>query len=277
MVTQEHEQTQAAWDSIAARYDEYVTPTDNWALPTDALRRVDLRSGMRFIDVASGSGALSIPAARLGAQVLAVDLSPAMIDRLNARARQEGLPNLAGRVMNGHALDLENDSFDIAGSQFGVMLFPDLPLGIREMMRVTKPGGRVLMVAYGSPMDVEFLGFFMAAMHSVIPDFTGPPMDPPPLPFQVADPEKLRQEMANAGLKDVRVEEGVERLEFSSGKEMWDWVVNSNPLATGMIADLTDGQKTAVQQALDSMLHERSGGSGPAVLTAPVNIGIGTK
>jgi ubiquinone/menaquinone biosynthesis C-methylase UbiE len=277
MTIAELEHTRVAWDAIAGGYDEFVTPTGGWALPEDALRRVGLRPGMRFLDVASGSGALSLPGARLGAQVLAVDLTPGMIERLQARARQEGLSNLEGRVMDGHALELESDTFDIAGSQFGVMLFPDLPRALRELVRVTRPGGRVLMVVFGPPGQVEFLTFFTAAMQAVVPDFTGLPMDPPPLPFQVADPEKFHREMTGAGLKDVRVEPGVERLEFRTGKEMWDWVVNSNPIAGAMIADLTDEQRADVQQVLHGMLRERSAGSGPAVLTAAVNIGIGTK
>lgn len=102
-------------------------------------------------------------------------------------------------------------------------------------------------------------------------------MDPPPLPFQVADPEKLRQELAKAGLTDIRVETVTEKLEFQSGKQMWDWVVNSNPIPVMMVADLTENQKAGVQQVLNKMLHERSGGSGPAVLTNPDHIGIGTK
>ena len=51
-------------------------------LANEGLRRAGLRAGMRFLDVAAGSGALSIPAARLGAQVLATDLSPAMLQLL---------------------------------------------------------------------------------------------------------------------------------------------------------------------------------------------------
>jgi ubiquinone/menaquinone biosynthesis C-methylase UbiE len=270
-------QTRTAWDAIAAGYDEFVTPTGGWALPEEALRRVGLAPGMRFLDVACGSGALSVPGARLGAQVLAVDLSPAMIARLQARARREGLSNLEGRVMDGHALELEDDTFDIAGSQFGVMLFSDLPRALRELVRVTRPGGRVLMVAYGPPGRVEFLTFFMAAMQAVVPGFTGLPVDPPPLPFQVADPEKLRREMVRAGLEDVRVEPHAERLEFRTGERMWDWVVNSNPIALTMVADLTDDQRAEIQRVLHGMLRERSTGSGPTVLTAAVNIGMGTK
>ena len=277
MTTQEQQEIRDAWDKIAAGYDEFVTPSGGMAIAEDALRRVGLRPDMRLLDVAAGSGALSIPAARLGAQVLAVDLSPAMIERLNARVRKEGLSNLEGRVMDGHALELEENTFDISASQFGVMLFPDLPRGLSELARVTKPGGRVLLVVYGPPQQVEFLGFFMGAIQAAVPGFTGLPMDPVPLPFQVADPEKLRQELANAGLKDIRVETITEKLEFQSGKYLWDWMTNSNPIGAMMVADVTEEQRAAVQEALDGMLRQRSGGIGPAVLTSPVHIGIGTK
>jgi ubiquinone/menaquinone biosynthesis C-methylase UbiE len=117
MTTQEQEQIQDAWDNIAAGYDEFVTPTHRW-LANEALQRVGLRPGIRFLDVAAGSGALSIPAARLGAKVLAVNISPAMIERLEAHAREEGLSNLEARVMDGHALEFDDDAFDISGSQF---------------------------------------------------------------------------------------------------------------------------------------------------------------
>jgi ubiquinone/menaquinone biosynthesis C-methylase UbiE len=277
MTTQETIQTRKAWDEIAPGYDEFVTASEDWGLPREALRRVALRPGMKFLDVASGSGALSIPAAGLGAEVQAVDLSPAMVNLLKARAQHEGLDRLDARVMDGHALDLPDDTFDVSASQFGVMLFPDLPRAVREMARVTRPGGRVLIVAYGPPQTIEFLGFFVGALHAVLPDFTGVPMDPPPLPFQVADPEVLRRRMEEATLRDVRVEAGVEKLSFSSGKGLWDWVTNSNPIASMLIRDLTADQKSDVQRVLDGMLRERSGGPAPAVLNNSVNFGIGTK
>ena len=268
-------ETQAAWDRIATGYDEFVTP--RWGLSEDALSRAGLRPGMRFLDVASGSGALSIPAARLGARVSAVDLSPVMVQRLDQRARAEGLTDLKGQVMDGHALQFEDDTFDITGSQFGVMLFPDLPRGLRDMVRVTRPGGRVLMVVYRPPTKVEFLTFFIGAMKAVVPGFTGLPDDPPPLPFQVADPEVLRQRMTEAGLSDVLVEPGNEPLEFDSGQHMWDWVTNSNPIAATMIAGLNEEQRAGVRQVLDGMLRERSVGRPSAVLNNEVSIAVGTK
>src|SRR5947208_1030264 len=73
------EQTRDAWDKIASGYGKTNTPTQMW-LGYEGLRRAELRTGMRFLDVAAGSGALSLPAACLGAQVLATDQSPVMLE-----------------------------------------------------------------------------------------------------------------------------------------------------------------------------------------------------
>jgi ubiquinone/menaquinone biosynthesis C-methylase UbiE len=67
MNTQETQDTRPAWDKIAPGYDKTVTRTHIW-LGNEGLRRAELRPGMRFLDVAAGSGALSIQAARLGAR-----------------------------------------------------------------------------------------------------------------------------------------------------------------------------------------------------------------
>jgi ubiquinone/menaquinone biosynthesis C-methylase UbiE len=274
--TEQHVAPPDAWDAIAEGYDRYVAPQEA-ALADEALRLVGLKAGQRFLDVAAGTGGLSLPAARLGAEVLATDWSPAMIEQFQARVRDEGLCNAEGRVMDCHALDFSDNSFDVTGSQFGVMLVPDQPRALREMVRVTRPGGRVLVIAYGSPAELEFLQFFISALQVVAPEFPGLPDDPPPLEFQVSNPEVLRQRLTDAGLKEVRVEGSVERPAFGSGQEMWDWVLYGNPIPGMLVADLTEEQQTRLRKVLDGMLRERSGGDGPAVLTNPVNIGIGTK
>ena len=274
--TEEHAAPPEAWDAIAGGYDRYVAPQEV-DLANQALRLAGLEPGERFLDVAAGPGGLSLPAARLGAQVLATDWSPAMIERFEARVREERLRDAEGRVMDCHALDFPDDSFDLTGSQFGVMLVPDQPRALREMVRVTKPGGRVLLIAYGFPAELEFLQVFLGALKAVTPDFPGLPDDPPPLEFQVADREVLRQRLANAGLRDVRVERTAERPAFASGQEMWDWVYYGNPISDVIVAELSEDQRAQLRQVLDGMLRERARGARRAVLTNAVNIGVGTK
>lgn len=275
-MTQERENTRAAWDKIAVGYDKTNTETQQW-LGHESLRRAGFRAGMRFLDTAAGSGALSLPAARLGAKVVATDLSPAMLELLRNRARKESL-NIETRVMDGHNLELEDGTFDMAGSQFGVMTFPDQSRGIREMARVVKPGGRVLMSVYGSPAEIDFLGFFVSAVHSVRPDFV-PPMDPPPPEFRLADPETLRSELVGAGLKDVQIDQITEYTEFKSPKFLWEWIIWSNPIVEmilGML-NVTNQERGTIEKTTHKLWEERAGASGVATLSAPINIGWGTK
>ena len=72
---------------------------------------------------------------------MAVDQSPVMLDLLAARAHEEGL-NIETRVMDGHVLEFDDDSFDMAGSQFGVMLFPDMPKGTSRVSSVASAFAR---------------------------------------------------------------------------------------------------------------------------------------
>ena len=264
------------WDAIAARYDEHVAPGEA-DVALAGLHLVGLRAGETFLDVAAGPGGLALPAARLGAKVLATDWSPRMIEHLTARAAAEGL-DAEGRVMDCHALELPDDTYDVTGSQFGVMLVPDQPRALREMVRVTRPGGRVLVTAYGDPGGFEALHFFVGAVQAVVPGFEGPREDEPMLEFQVADPGVLGQRMADAGLSAVAVDaDRQERITVTTGRQLWDWCLGGNPIPNTLVAGLTDGQRAEVVRVLDGMVRDRSGGSGAAVLTAPLNIGVGTK
>jgi hypothetical protein len=104
-------------------------------------------------------------------------------------------------------------------------------------------------------------------------------MDPPPLPFQLSDPETLRQALAQAGLKDVSVETIAESTRFETGEALWDWIMWSNPIVEEVLEclQLSKAERDVVRRTLDESVRDRAGGIGAAVLTNPVNIGIGTK
>jgi SAM-dependent methyltransferase len=265
-----------AWDTIAHLYDEHVAAGEA-ELANAGLRLVGFRPGQTFLDVCAGTGGLGLPAARLGAKVLATDWSPKMIERFTARVTAEQL-DAEGRVMDCHALDLDDDAFDVTGSQFGVMLVPDQARAIREMVRVTRPGGRVLLTAYGDPSQFEALQFFLSAIQAVVPDFEGPDPDEPMLEFQVADPEVLRKRLVDAGLRDVTVDTTHrESVEVRSGQQFWDWTLGGNPIPGILVAELTDHQRNEIVAVLDGMVRERADAHGVTVLSAPLNIAVGTK
>lgn len=261
-----------AWDSIAEGFDAFVTPLA-MTIADEVYELVTVADGMRVLDVAAGSGALSIPAARRGARVVATDVSGPMIERLEARASEEGLEQIEARVMDARDLDLEDDSFDLAVSSNGVSIIPQVRTALGEMVCVTKPAGTVAVVNFGPPEKAEWLSVFVQAMEAVVPGFDGPPPSPA---FRLAEHGKMTRELEQAGLSDVRVETATWEMDLRSGRHLWNVLRSANPVAASMLSDLTQDQQAGLVEALDQGLREHGGRDG-AVLTTEMTIGIGTK
>lgn len=105
-----------------------------------------VKKGSRVLDLGCGDGTTALPAAQLGADVLGVDIARNLVEAGNRRAQEQGLANL--RFQEGDACDLaglQDKSFDLVVSIFGAMFAPK-PFDVaKEMVRVTKPGGRIVM------------------------------------------------------------------------------------------------------------------------------------
>ena len=108
--------------------------------------RLGVRPGMKVLDLGCGDGTTALPAARLGADVLGVDIASSLVAAGNRRAREAGLANL--RFQQGDATDLRelaDRSFDLVVSVFGAMFAPRPAEVARQLVRVTRPGGRIVM------------------------------------------------------------------------------------------------------------------------------------
>jgi ubiquinone/menaquinone biosynthesis C-methylase UbiE len=110
------------------------------------VKSIEIRKGLKVLDLGCGDGTTALPAAKLGAEVLGVDIARNLVAAGNQRASKEGLANI--RFQEGDATnleELEDDSFDMSMSIFGAMFAPK-PFDVaKEMTRVTRPGGRVVM------------------------------------------------------------------------------------------------------------------------------------
>ena len=110
------------------------------------VKSLGIENGMTVLDLGCGDGTTAIPAAQAGAEVLGVDIARNLVDAGNARAKALELSNI--RFQDGDASDLVNlkdKGFDLVVSIFGAMFAPR-PFDVaREMVRVTKPGGRIVM------------------------------------------------------------------------------------------------------------------------------------
>lgn len=113
---------------------------------------VDVHAGERVLDIACGSGNAALVAARRNADVTGIDYVPALIERAKARAQAEGT-SIDFRVGDAQELPFADGSFDVVVSVFGVMFAPDQPRAARELLRVTRSGGRIGLVSW-TPEDL---------------------------------------------------------------------------------------------------------------------------
>src|SRR5213594_2265087 len=110
------------------------------------VERLGITKGIKVLDLGCGDGTTALPEARLGAEVLGVDIAKNLVAAGNKRAKEQGLTNCKfqeGDASNLH--ELKDDTFDLVVSIFGAMFAPK-PFDVaKEMVRVTRPGGRIVM------------------------------------------------------------------------------------------------------------------------------------
>ena len=110
------------------------------------VKRLDITKGLKVLDLGCGDGTTALPEARLGADVLGIDIARNLVAAGNKRAQAEGLTNCKFQEGDAsHLNDVEDQSFDLVVSIFGAMFAPK-PFDVaKEMVRVTRPGGRIVM------------------------------------------------------------------------------------------------------------------------------------
>ena len=201
-------QVKAMFDRIARVYDRMnsvMTAGMHHRWRERAADLAEVGPGSTALDVATGTGDLAIELARRGAEVTGSDFAPAMLEL--ARRKAPGLTFEEGDALK---LAYATDSFDAATVGFGARNFSDLDLGLREMTRVTKPGGRVVVLEITTPQKPPLSWFFRAWFDRVVPALGRVAGDPDAytyLPSSVRrfpGPEELAARMAGAGLVDVR-------------------------------------------------------------------------
>jgi SAM-dependent methyltransferase len=130
-------------------------------------------SGIRVLDVAAGSGNISLPAARTGAAVVSTDLTPELLQRSQARAAAQGL-TLDYREANAHALPFGDGEFDTVVSAIGVQFAPDQQRAADELIRVCRPGGLIGVISW---TPEGFFGRMLATIRPYRPSLS--PAAPP--------------------------------------------------------------------------------------------------
>ncbi|TFJ94846.1 enoyl-CoA hydratase [Platysternon megacephalum] len=155
------------FDKVAPRYDLMNTilslgQADGWREATVAA--IDPRPGEHILDLAAGTGTSSKPLQAAGASVVAADLSMGML--IEGRARQPEVSFVNADALN---LPFASGSFDCVTISFGLRNIPDTLKALREMRRVTKPGGRLVVCEFSTPTWLPFRRLYRDYLMKALP------------------------------------------------------------------------------------------------------------
>ena len=196
------------FDRIAGVYDlmnSVMTAGMHQRWRERAVELARVGPGSRALDVATGTGDFAVALRAAGAEVVGCDFSEEMLER--ARRKE---PSARFEWADALALPYEDDSFDAATVGFGARNFSDLGKGLREMVRVVRPGGRVVVLEITTPQKPPLSTFFSLWFDRAVPALgrlAGDEAAYSYLPSSVKrfpDPRALAGELADAGLEDIR-------------------------------------------------------------------------
>lgn len=268
----ENPNTPEAWGAASRGYAT-IAPTFMERYADAIVERLDLDASHSVLEVAAGTGALTLSLAARAGSVLATDFAPQMLEVLRERLDASGHDNVTLAVMDGQALTVDDGSFDRAASSFGLMLFPERARGFSELRRALRPGGRVTVSGWAGPEKLEVFAIFMGAMQRAFPDLP-PPSSPPPL-FSLADTDQFAAELEAAGFADVAVDE-VERVLVLDGADaLWSMLTVGAPPVQVMFDRIGHAGRDRLKASLYEAVEARWG-DGPIRLANTATVGHGT-
>jgi SAM-dependent methyltransferase len=168
-----------------APYEAHTTPC-----AAMLVKRAGVRAGQRVLDVACGTGVVSVTAARLGARVTSLDLTPELLERARENARIAGV-DVQWNEGDVEKLPFADAGFDVVLSQFGHIFAPQPEVAIGEMLRVLKPGGTIAFSTW--PPE-----FFVGRIFALSAKYMPPPPQAVPPPHLWGDPNIIRQRLGSA-------------------------------------------------------------------------------
>ena len=219
---------------------------------------LDITDGLQVLDLGCGDGTTAVPAAQLGAEVLGVDIASNLVAAGNARVQALGLTNI--RFQEGDASDLselDDERFDLVVSIFGAMFAPNPSDVAKEMVRVTKPGGRIVMGNW-IPKDPTLVAQILRISSSYSP----PPPEGFVSPMTWGVEENVIERFTAAGIPEEQISFERDTYTFSHPGPPSELVATFRsyygPTMNAFEAAAADGREADLQAELDALFEEQN-------------------
>ncbi len=263
-------------DFREASHKQWTTAAQGWAAEAERreqgpvgraadwmLEAAALGPGERVLELACGAGDVGLRAAEAvgpTGHVLCTDFAEPMVDLVRERAAAAGLTQVEARVMDALEPDAGEESFDAILCRLGFMLMPDPARALRAARGLRAPQGRLALAVWGPAEANRWLsGLFDAVMKTL----GAPPPEPgAPGPFALADHDRLRDLLAEAGFEDVRVEDVDGERRYDSAEAWWDDMTAGEGPISGIMGHLTDEQREAIRGAALENARAHAGDDG---------------
>jgi SAM-dependent methyltransferase len=243
------------WDLAASDYESLWQA--QLAPAHDALlARAAPAPGERVLDIACGTGIVSLAAARaVGPQgrVLGVDLSQRMVDAARERAARAGLGHAGFERMDAEHLELPGAGFDVVSCALGLMYLPEPERAVREMLRMLRPGGRLVLAVWGERSRCGWAPVFPIVDAEVRSEVC-------PLFFRLGQPDALVRLCAALGCEAIEQSRLDVTLDYADGDMASDAALVGGPVALAWSrfdADIRARVRRAYLEAIAPWRHGR--------------------
>ena len=230
---------------------------------------LEISEGLDVLDLGCGDGTTAIPEAMLGANVLGVDIAENLVAAGNARARDLGLSNIRFQVGDASQLsELADDSFDLVVSIFGAMFAPRPADVAREVVRVTRPGGRIVMGNW-IPNDPTLV----AQILRISAAYSPPPPEGFVSPMTWGIDDTVIERFAAAGVPTDRVslERDTYTFDFAGTPSQLLALFREyyGPTMNAYAAAAASGREADLHAELEALFNEQNASTEPGATTIP--------
>jgi len=249
---------------------DFTRIADSMRESGDALvDKIGVDSGLQVLDLGCGDGTTALPSASRGADVLGVDIASNLVEAGNRRAADKGLSNL--RFQEGDASDLaglDDDTFDLVVSIFGAMFAPK-PFDVaKEMVRVTRPGGRIVMGNW-----IPNHPTLVAQLLKISAKYSPPPPEGFVSPMTWGVEENVAERFGAAGVPADRIacepDTYVFRFAGSPAEYVAEFRDYYGPTMSAFDAARADGREADLQNELEELFAEHNQSSDPSATEIP--------